>query len=126
MITSQHPPIYTASYAFVREVYRIKIKLPRALKYDLGQEEFSSALKILKCIVLTNRSQDKSRHISRLLLEVEVQWTFLRLLFDLRGITEGEFRVLSESSDLAPLGLKQGTWTPLLFLSASEDLSAKI
>lgn len=74
----------------------MKLKLPKALKYDLGQETFGSALKILKCIVLANRAQDKSKHTLRLLLETEVQWAFMRLLFDLQGITEGEFKVLSE------------------------------
>ena len=96
MTQVKHLPIYASAYIFVREIYRIKIKLPRAIKYDLGQECFGSALKILKCIVLANRSQDKGRHISRLLLETEVHWTFLRLLFDLRGLTSGEFKVLSE------------------------------
>ena len=92
----QHLPIYATAYVFVREIYRIKLKLPRALKYDLGKVEFESALKILKCIILANRSQDKQSHLSCILLETQVQWTFLRLLFDLRGLTSGEFKVLSE------------------------------
>jgi hypothetical protein len=96
MARVQHLPLYLSSYQFSKEIYRLKLKLPKTLKHDLGQEAFSSVLKILKCVVLANKAQDKSRHISRLLLETEVQWVFLRLLFDLRGITEGEFKVLSE------------------------------
>lgn len=37
--------------------------------------------------------------LSRLLIEIDVQWALLRLLFDLRGISEGEFKVLSERLD---------------------------
>jgi hypothetical protein len=96
MARVQHLPLYSWAYAFVRESYRIMGKLPKLLKHDLGQEAFSSALKIVKCVVVANKAQEKGRHISRLLLETEVQWVLLRLLFDLRGITEGEFKVLSE------------------------------
>ena len=56
MTQVKHLPIYASAYIFVREIYRIKIKLPRAIKYDLGQECFGSALKILKCIVLANQA----------------------------------------------------------------------
>ncbi len=92
----QQLQLYQAGYKYSLCIYRIKVKLPRLLKHDLGQEAFASSLKVVKCVVLANRSQDKSRLISRLLAEIEVQWVFLRLLFDLRGISEGEFKVLSE------------------------------
>ncbi len=55
---------------------RIKLKLPKVLKYDLGQEAFDSILKIVKCVVLASRSQAKTRLISRLLAEIEGQWVF--------------------------------------------------
>ena len=98
MSQTQNLPLYSLSYAYAKELYRIKLKLPKALKYDLGPEVFGSALKILKCIVLANRAQEKTHHLSRLILEIEVQWVMTRLLFDLRGISEGEFKVLSERS----------------------------
>ena len=96
MARNLHLPLYQASYQFAKEIYRLKLELPKALRYDLGQESFSSSLKVVKCVALANRSQDKTRLISRLIAEIEVQWVFLRLLFDLRGISEGEFKVLSE------------------------------
>jgi hypothetical protein len=105
---AQHLPLYSAAYLLVREIYRLRIKLPKALKHDLGQEVFQSALKILKCVVLANRAHDKSRHISRLLLEVEVHWALLRLLFDFKGITEGEFKVLS--ARLSEIGKQAEAW----------------
>ena len=88
--------MYQACYQFAKEIYRLKVKLPKTLKNDLGQEAFATSLKVVKCVALASRSQDKSRLILRLLAESEAQWVFLRLLFDLRGISEGEFKVLSE------------------------------
>ncbi|MBF0367625.1 MAG: four helix bundle protein [Oligoflexia bacterium] len=96
MTRTHHLPIYASTYVFIREICRIKIKLPKNLKHDLGQESFASALKILKCIVLANKAKEKTGHLFRLILEVEVQWVMLRLLYDLRGISEGEFKNLSE------------------------------
>jgi hypothetical protein len=89
MAQAQHLPLYSSSYNFTRELYRIKQKLPKALKHDLGQGSCESALKILKYIVLANTVKEKGLYISRLLLETEVQWVLMRLMFDLRGITDG-------------------------------------
>ncbi len=93
---ARHLPLYAAAFAFSKEIYRLKTKLPKAMKYELGQEAFHSAIKTLKCIVIANRAKDKTQHIARLQLEIEVLWVFLRLIFDLRGMSEGEFKVLSE------------------------------
>lgn len=108
MARTQHLPLYTSAYVFVREIYRIKLKLPKVLKHDLGQEVFRSAIKLLKYVVLANRAKEKGNHISRLLLQIEVQWTLLRLLFDLRGVSEGEFKVLSER--LSDIGKQAQAW----------------
>lgn len=108
MARTQHLPLYSATFVFVREIYKIRVKLPKILKHDLGQEAFGSALKILKCVVLANRARDKSRHITRLLLETEVQWALLRLLYDLKGISEGEFKVLS--ARLSEIGKQAQSW----------------
>ena len=94
------------------------MKLPKLLRYDLGQEAFESSFKILKCIVLANKAQEKGRHLSRLLLETEVQWVALRLLYDLKGITEGEFKVLSER--LSEIEKQSQAW-----LKWQQDGSAK-
>jgi hypothetical protein len=58
---TQHLPLDSATFVFVRDVYKIRIKLPKLLKHDLGQETFESAIKILKCVVVANRARDKSR-----------------------------------------------------------------
>lgn len=108
MARTQHLPLYSATVVFAREIYRVRVKLPKTLKHDLGSESFQSALKLIKCIVLANRAHDKGRHIMRLLLEIEVQWALLRLLYDLKGISEGEFRALSER--LAEIGKQAQAW----------------
>ena len=92
MSRTRHLPLYTASYVFVRETYRIKIKLPKILKYDLGQEAFASSIKILKCVALANHVEDKTAHLKRLLLEIEVQWT---LLTPVRREPPDIFRILA-------------------------------
>ena len=108
MARTQHLPLYVSTYVFVREIYRIRIKLPKILKFDLGQEAFQSSIKIIKCVVLANQARDKEPHINRLLLEIEVQWLMLRLLYDLKGISEGEFKVLS--GRLADISKQAQVW----------------
>jgi hypothetical protein len=99
MARTRHLPLYGASYSFTKDIYRLKLKLSKTLRHDLGQEACLTSIKILKCIVMANTAKEKTQHLSRLLLEIEVMWVLLRLLFDLRGISEGEFKVLSERLD---------------------------
>lgn len=108
MARTRHLPLYSATYNFTKEIYRIKIKLPKALKYDLGQEAFTSSIKMLKCVVMANASKEKTQMLFRILIEVDVQWALLRLLFDLRGITDGEFKVISERLD--EIGKQTQAW----------------
>ena len=111
MARTQHLPLYSASYIFTREIYRVRVKLPKTLKFDLGQEVFQSSIKILKCIVIANHARDKDSHVGRLLLEIEVQWMLLRLLYDFKGISEGEFKVLSERlSDISKQSQAWAKW----------------
>jgi hypothetical protein len=46
--------------------------------------------------------------LSPLLILIDVHWALLRLLFDLRGITEGEFKVMSER--LEEVGKQTQAW----------------
>ena len=108
MSRTQSLPLYSSAYIFTREIYRIRVKLPKTLKFDLGQEVFQSSIKIIKCIVIANGAREKEAHISRLLLEIEVQWMLLRLLYDFKGISEGEFKVLSER--LSDIGKQTQAW----------------
>jgi hypothetical protein len=57
----------------------------------------------MKGIVVANGSALKSKPLSLILLEIDALWTFMRLLYDLKGISRGEFEVLSELlSKVAP------------------------
>jgi hypothetical protein len=111
MSRTQSLPLYSSAYLFTREIYRIRTKLPKSLKFDLGQEAFHSSIKILKCIVLANAAKEKELHLRGLLLEIEVQWLFLRLLYDFKGISEGEFKTLSERlSDITKQSKAWAKW----------------
>ncbi len=53
--------------------------------------------------MVANGHENKIRHLQILALELETLWTFSRLLYDLRAISEGEFKVLSKMlSDIGP------------------------
>ncbi|MFN7824393.1 MAG: hypothetical protein ACK5P6_03435 [Pseudobdellovibrionaceae bacterium] len=70
MTKTREIPIYNLVYAFTKEIYKIKIKLPKSMKHDLGQEMSFSGLKMLEYVVLSNRSHEKLPPISDLLLQI--------------------------------------------------------
>ena len=88
----EHLSIYQACYTLIREMYRIKIKLPASLKHDLGMQACAGSLRCLRCVVFANGSEKKSRPLQELQLEIETLRTYARLLHDLRGIGKGEFQ----------------------------------
>lgn len=108
MTKTREIPVYNNAYSYVREIYRIKIKLPKFIKHDLGQEMTLSAIKILEQIVTANRAHDKSKYLENATLQIELQWVFMRLMFDLKGISPGEFKVLSEK--LSDIGKQIQAW----------------
>ncbi len=96
MARFKHLEIYQQSYKFTREIYRIKMKLPKTLRYDLGEKTLSSALKINRGIVVANGSKEKVKVLLQISLEIETLWIFTRMMFDFQGISRGEFEVISE------------------------------
>ena len=74
-------------YRFIKEFYRVKAKLPRYVKNDLGQMVSLSALSCVKGIVVANGSLLKTKTLSEIIIEIEAIWTLLRLLYDLKGIS---------------------------------------
>lgn len=71
-------------------------KLPKLLRHTLGVKTFESTVRSLRLIVVANRAEDKRRPLQDLILEIEGLWVFVRLLYDFRGISSGEFKTLSE------------------------------
>ena len=95
MARYQHLPVYQALYTISLQTYRLKLKLPKSLKHDLGQIFFESSVRCLRGVVVANGSANKIRPLQQVLLEYETLWVYSRLLFDLRAISGGEFKVLS-------------------------------
>lgn len=95
MARFKHLEIYQSAYKFTREVYQIKTKLPKNLKFDLGEKTLNSCLKIIRGLVIANGTKDRLKVLIQISLEIETLWVFLRMLFDFKGISRGEFEVLS-------------------------------
>ncbi len=95
MARFKHLEIYQSAYKFTREVYQIKTKLPKNLKFDLGEKTLNSCLKIIRGLVIANGTKDRLKVLLQISLEIETLWVFLRMLFDFKGISRGEFEVLS-------------------------------
>ncbi len=111
MARYKHLEIYQQGYRLSKEIYRVKKKLPKATKYDLGEMAMSSSIKILRGIIVANGSKDKLKFIQIVSLEIEVMWIYLRLLFDFEGISHGEFRDLSTIlSELSKLNNNWQIW----------------
>ena len=107
----QHLPLYQATYAYAKEVYRLKCRLPKLLRHDLGAELFRSSLKALKLIVLANGLEKKKETLVALALEMESHWVCLRLLFDVKAISLGDFKAFSERlSDITEQVSKWRSW----------------
>ncbi len=116
---SKHLQIYQDAYHFTREVFRIKFKLPKLIKYDLGEQLGNSSLRILNGIVIANGSKNKLGSLQIVTLEIEVMWVYLRMLYDLEGISRGEFNVLSEK--LIEISKQNNSWRSWAKKVASEE-----
>jgi hypothetical protein len=66
------------------------------MKHDLGDMTGRCSLRLIRAIVIANGSKDKAKPLQAAVLEVENLWVFTRLMFDLKGISQGEFKVISE------------------------------
>jgi hypothetical protein len=104
----QHLPLFQKCYGFVKEVYKLKLLLPKNLKHELGSDLLKSSLHCTKLVVLANGSENKERALKELFLEVQVIWVWLRLLVDLKAISTGQFQELSER--LAEIEKQVSTW----------------
>ena len=57
---------------------------------------FESSLRCSKGIIVANGSKNKLKPLQEIILEVEVIWVQLRMLYDFKAISIGEFQHLSE------------------------------
>lgn len=89
-------PIYQASYSLMLEVSRMMPDLPRDCRYTLGQEMRGKVMEIIILIYRANRTRQKARIIAGMretLLEVQV---YVRLMCDLRYISQKKYALLME------------------------------
>ncbi len=95
-------PIYKASYGLMLSVTKMLPDLPRDCRYGMGQDLRSKIMMIIVLIYRANRTRRKQPIISLMretLLEVQV---YLRLLCDLRHISERRYVMLAEqTSDMS-------------------------
>lgn len=108
MARYQHLPLYQSVYALCVYSYRIKLKLSKSLKHDLGQSLCEQVLRSLKMVAVANQHRHKSKILEQLAIEQEGLWAVVRLLFDLNGITAGEYRIICEM--LADIGKQISAW----------------
>lgn len=89
-------PIYKASYGLMLAVSQIMPLVPRDCRYSLGQDCRRKIMDIIVLIYRANRTRQKIRIISMMreaLLEVQV---YIRLMCDLRHISEKKYVELAE------------------------------
>jgi hypothetical protein len=108
MARYQHLPLFQKTYAFSKEIFLLKSNLPKSLKHDLGGDLFASVLRCIKLIVFANGQKVRGKALTELGLEIQVQWVYLRLLHDLKAISAGQFRELSER--LAEISPQVNAW----------------
>ena len=96
MARYSHLPIYKLSYSLARDIFSLQEKLPKNLKHTLGQKLFDTCVSCVDNIIIANSAEEKLPHLKSIGLLIERSWTFLRMLYDFKGITQGEFKAVSE------------------------------
>lgn len=109
MARYDHLEIYKSCYVLIREVARAREKMSKSLKYDLGAQCFDSCLLCIRKVVQANGSEQKQEILKELALEIDVLWTWIRLLYELKGITNGEFKIFSER--LVDISKQASAWS---------------
>lgn len=101
-------PIYKASYSLMLSVSQIMPLMPRDCRYSLGQDCRRKIMDIIVLIYRANRTRQKVRIIStmrEILLEVQV---YIRLMCDLRYISEKKYVELAEQT--ASMSKQMAAW----------------
>lgn len=89
-------PIYKSAYSLLLEVSIMMPRLSRDCRYTLGQELRHKIMEIILLVYRANRAQCKIPHIERMsetLIEAQV---CIRLMCDLKYISEGRYVELIE------------------------------
>lgn len=101
-------PVYKASYRLLLDVSRIMRHVSRDNRYTIGQETRRRIMDIIVMIYRANRTRQKAHVIAGMreaLLEVQV---CIRLLCDMRDISEGQYAALAEQT--ASMSKQMAAW----------------
>lgn len=91
-------PIYKASYSLLLEVSKMQKDLSKDSRYTIGQELRERIMHMIILIYRASRSKHKISIIAEMresLLEAQV---YIRLLSDMRNISEGRYAALAEQT----------------------------
>lgn len=89
-------PIYKSAYSLLLAFVRVMPDMPRGCRYSIGQEARIRIMDIILLVYRANRLRRKADTIVQMretLLEVQV---YLRLMCDLKYISEGCYMALAE------------------------------
>lgn len=101
-------PLYKASYRLLLDVSHTLRRVSRDNRYTIGQETRRGIIDIIVMIYRANRTRQKAHIISTMrerLLEVQVG---LRLLCDMRDISEGQYASLADQT--ASMSKQMAAW----------------
>ena len=89
-------PIYKSAYSLLLALTRISPNLPRDCRYSIGQEVRNKAMEIILLVYKANKVRGKTDVISQMqdcLLQAQV---YIRVMCDLKYISEGCYSNLTE------------------------------
>lgn len=101
-------PIYKSTYSLLLAISRISPNMPRECRYSIGQDVRNKVMEIILLVYKANRIKRKTEIISRMrevLLEVQV---YIRLMCDLKYISEGCYMMLTEQT--ASMSKQMSAW----------------
>lgn len=91
-------PIYKSAYSLLLAIARITPNMPRECRYSIGLDVRNKVMEIILLVYKANCTKHKANIINRMresLLEVQV---YIRLMCDLKYISEGCYMMLAEQT----------------------------
>lgn len=89
-------PIYKSAYSLLLALVRMMPDMPRDCRYTLGQEARQRAMDIIILVYKANKKRQRNAVIEQMhekLIEIQV---YIRLMCDLKYISEGCYTALAE------------------------------
>ncbi len=87
-------PVITKAYSLLREMTRRTSKLPRDLKFVLGDRMLNTSYEILETLIAARYANDKRELIFRANLSIERLRFQVRICFDEKLISEKQYEYI--------------------------------